>query len=593
MRLILAFILGLVPFFYTGELFSGVLKTPLHSIIGLSIIIIGFLVGFIGPNYLVPAQASLLSLFLLGAGLGLTAHHLLSKRYIISEKLESRFVQRHETFFERFLEILPGALTWIALTSPLWLSLTLPFAVAYLIIIADVYWFLSSLRIAILIIIGHRKVEWAKKQPWLENLKKDFPNDWGRYHHLLVLPTYNEHDFILEPVFEAITNSNYPKEKIFLAVGFEERAQKNHPEIVEEVKTALKKYEGIIGGIFTTVHPLGLPGEIPGPGTNRNWMIRNAVKEFKKLKIKEEQVFVTTLDADFVIHPEFLAGALHKYLSTPSSVRDKRSYTGAFLYYNNYWQAPTPMRLISTGTAFWQIAEMVGSDKYQNFSSLSINLKSLLEVGLWIPNRVNDDSGFYWKAYFHFKGDYKVIPHFLPINADTNLDVNLYKTFINQYQQLKRWAYGIEHIPYVFKQYFKRTDIDFWDKTDKLIFVLWANLKWGSLALFVTFAGLIIPFINPYYGQTVVAVNLPIISSYILTAAFIGLFATVYVHEKTVPPRPKEWNIIQKIWSYLQHLLVPIVLVTISTIPAIDAQTSLMFGRYIEYRTTNKARTNV
>ncbi len=592
MRLILAFILGLVPFFYTAELISRVLKFSLHSVIGLSVIIIGFLIGFIGPYYFGPAQASLLSLFLLGAGLGLTAHHLLSKRYLISEKLESRFVQKHETFFERILEILPGALTWIALTSPLWLSLTLPFAVAYLIIIADVYWFLSSLRIAILIILGFKKLEWARAQPWLENLKKDFPKEWGNYYHLLVLPTYNEHDFILEPVFEAIANSNYPKEKIFLAVGFEERAQKAHPEIVEEVKRALKKYESKIGGVFTTVHPVGLPGEIPGPGTNRNWMIRNAVKEFKKLKIKENQVFVTTLDADFVIHKEFLSGALHKYLSTPASIRDKRSYTGAFLYYNNYWQAPTPMRLISTGTAFWQIAEMVGSDKYQNFSSLSINMKSLLDIGLWIPNRVNDDSGFYWKAYFHFNGDYQVIPHFLPISADTNLDVNLYKTFINQYQQLKRWAYGIEHIPFIFKQYFKRTDIDFWNKTDKLIFVLWANLKWGSLALFVTFAGLIIPFINPYYGQTVVAVNLPIISSYILTAAFVGLFATVYVHEKTVPPRPKEWNTLQRIWSYLQHLLVPIVLVTISTIPAIDAQTSLMFGRYIEYRTTNKARLN-
>ena len=122
------------------------------------------------------------------------------------------------------------------------------------------------------------------------------------------------------------------------------------------------------------------------------------------------------------------------------------------------------------------------------------------------------------------------------------------------------------------------------------MFVLWANLKWGTLALFVTFAGLLIPFINPSYGQSAVAINLPIISSWILTAAFLGLFSTIYVHEKTAPKRPRSWPLITRVWSYIQWLLIPIVLVTISTLPAIDAQTSLMFGRYLEYRVTNKAR---
>ncbi len=586
MRIILSFLIGFLSFFFIGEVINRAFSKSANSIIGIFIIILGFAVGFFGKSYAIPPLNVLLGIFLVGAGSGLTIHHLLSKRYIISEQIEKKFIQRHETTFERFLEILPGALTWIALTSPLWLSLTLPFAVAYLIIIADVYWLISALRVAVLILVGYRKLNWAKNQPWLENLETDFSGKWEKYNHLLLLPTYKESLAVLAPAFEAIANSNYPKEKIFLAVGFEERADK---EQVKEISEFLKKYEEKIGGVFTTVHIMQ-PNEVKGPGPNRNWMVHNALKEFEKRKIPIEDVFVTTLDADFVVHPELLSGALHKYLSTPEEVRDKRTYTGCFLYYNNYWQAPTPMRLIATGTAFWQLAEMVGSDKYQNFSSLSINMKSLLEIGLWMPDKVNDDSGFYWKAYFHFKGDYKVLPHYLPISADTNLDVSLFKTFQNQYLQLKRWAYGVEHIPFVVKQYFHRTDVDFWDKTDKLIFVIWANLKWGTLALIVTFAGLVIPYINPKYSESVVAINLPIISSWILTAAFLGLFATIYVQEKTAPKRPANWSFVQIIWSYLQYVLVPIVLVTISTLPAIDAQTSLMFGKYLEYRVTNKAR---
>ena len=219
-----------------------------------------------------------------------------------------------------------------------------------------------------------------------------------------------------------------------------------------------------------------------------------------------------------------------------------------------------------------------------------MNMKSLLDIGLWIPNKVNDDSGFYWKAYFHYNGDYKVIPHFLPISADTVLDVTLWKTFQSQYLQLKRWAYGVEHIPFIIRQYFKSPQTDFWDKTDKLIFVMWGYMRWGSLAFFVTFAGFAIPLINKNYAQSVVAYNLPVLSSWILTGAFIGLLSTIYAHEKTAPPRPKNWSVFKKVWTFLQWALVPLILVTITSIPAIDAQTRLMLGKYMEFRTTNKVR---
>ena len=112
---------------------------------------------------------------------------------------------------------------------------------------------------------------------------------------------------------------------------------------------------------------------------------------------------------------------------------------------------------------------------------MSISLKALLDIGLWLPDKVNDDNGFYWKAYFHFNGDYKVVPHFLPISGDAVQDTTLLKTFQNQYFQIKRWAYGVEHIPYIVKQYFTK-EINFWDKTDKVLFKIWGDLKWGFLA---------------------------------------------------------------------------------------------------------------
>lgn len=596
MRFLVSFLLGSFFFFYLAatlqklrRLIPTLSKIPSlnHTFVGLFLLLTSLPISFWASSFLAGGLNILAANFLAGAGIGLIIHHLLTKRFLFFKDVEKDFITRHEDRFERFLEILPGALTWIALTSPIWLSFTLPFVVAYLILIADVYWLLNALKIGILILVGYRKMDWAAKQDWLKMLKKDFPESWEDYYHLIVIPTYKEALYILKPAFEALADSDYPKEKIFLAVGFESR---DNPDKIKETTVFLKKFEKKIGGVFTSTHPFGLPGEVPGAGSNKNWMIRNAVKEFKKGGINPKYVIITTLDADFVIHPQFLAGMLHKYLSLPETERDKRSFTGVFLYHNNYWQTPAPMRLMATGTSFWQMAEMVGSDKYINYSSMSINMKSVLEIGLWIPDKVSDDSGFYWKAYFYFNGDYRVIPHYLPISADAVQDVNMLKTFQNQYLQIKRWAYGVEHIPFIVKEYFKKERIDFWDKTDKLMFKIWGDLKWGFLAFFVTFGGMVIPLINPRFKVSVLSVNLPIISSWILTMAFLGLFATMYVHEKTAPPRPKEWSLFSRIWSYLQWLLIPIILVTISSIPAIDAQTSLMLGKKLEFRVTNKTR---
>src|SRR3989344_6548574 len=147
MRILLMFFIGFLSFFYLSEIIQRLIKGVRSSFIGFIFIFFGFLVGFFGKNYFGEGLNVLIAFFLLGAGFGTVTHHLLSRKFVLFEKVEKEFVLRHENAFERMLEILPGSLTWIALTSPIWLSFTLPYAVAYLILIADVYWLLSALRI--------------------------------------------------------------------------------------------------------------------------------------------------------------------------------------------------------------------------------------------------------------------------------------------------------------------------------------------------------------------------------------------------------------------------------------------------------------
>lgn len=560
-----------------------------YTYLGILLVVVGVVFNYFGLVFGIEASAfsALLPIAFYGSGAGVIIHHTLYRGFLISQDRELSVAQRYRRQINRGLEILPGFLTYLVLVSPILLALRLPTVLVWLVIAANVYWFFKAMRIAVFVIIGYRKLREAEKIDWRKKLEEEHPEDLNRLYHVFAIPTYKESLEVLEPNIKAIVDSNYPKDKLFIALGLEEKDTEIGPK---NAKYLVEKYGDKIGAFFLSTNRLK-EGELQGPATNRNTALRNAKLELDKKGIDLKDVLVTTLDADFVIHEQFIAGATYSYLSQPVHERDHRSFTGAFLYNNNYWTTAPPMRVIAVSTAFWQLSEMAYSDKYINFASLTMNFASLWELGLWMSDKVNDDSGFYWKAYYHFNGDYKVIPHFLPISADAVQDVTLVKTLQNQYLQFRRWAYGVEHIPFIVKSYFRSPNTPFLDKTGKLVFVLWSYGSWATLALVVTFGGMIIPIFNPEFDKTTAAQNLPKISSYIMTLAFLSLFMTVYMHEKIVPPRPKGWKWYQKVFVFFQWILVPFMILTYGTIPALDAQTRLMLGRYMQFRVTNKART--
>src|SRR5438270_11202912 len=105
MRILLALIAGILLFFFLGEIINRLFKKPLHNVAGLLLIVVGFVFGFVGHRFIASPLDILLSFFIIGAGVGLTAHHLLSKSYLISERLEANFLRRHESRVDRLIEI--------------------------------------------------------------------------------------------------------------------------------------------------------------------------------------------------------------------------------------------------------------------------------------------------------------------------------------------------------------------------------------------------------------------------------------------------------------------------------------------------------
>jgi hypothetical protein len=235
-----------------------------------------------------------------------------------------------------------------------------------------------------------------------------------------------------------------------------------------------------------------------------------------------------------------------------------------------------------------QMWRSVLPEKLQSFGSYSTTLHLVHEVGYWATDAIPEDSRFYWKSYFRYGDRFRAVPLFIPIYGDAVRARTYWRTMAQQYIQVRRWAWGVTDIPFVIDNAVRHAEIPLSSRIWRLLNLFGEHINW-AIAPFVLMFGAAVPLlINPAFGQTTLGQNLPVYASTMLTAGLVVLLVLVVVELRIVPPRPKEWGPLQRFLSYAQWVALPVVGILFSNLPALDAQTRLLTGRYLEYRVTEK-----
>jgi hypothetical protein len=94
------------------------------------------------------------------------------------------------------------------------------------------------------------------------------------------------------------------------------------------------------------------------------------------------------------------------------------------------------------------------------------------------------------------------------------------------------------------------------------------------------------------FHETVLSYELPIMVRNLLIIAMGGLVVSAIISLSLTPPRPDKEPRFRYIVMVLQWIMVPITMIVFSAIPGLDAQTRLMFGKYMGFWVTPK-RVNV
>ena len=542
----------------------------------------------------------------------------------------------------RLLEMVPGTISWAVLIVPLWLSFSYPWIVAYFVLSFDFYWLCRALWFSGAVIVAYGRIRDVLAVDWSERLASLAARDarigelemfLGRRGgmargavgitvtagsaraerrrlrreltelqamaaaeeggepapsvedliHLALIPTYTESLEKLRHTVRALAEATWPTERKICAIITREIDEGG----IENVRVLREEFGDAFAEFIHILDPLE-PGIVVGKSSAMAW----GGRYLYRLLIRERgmdprRILVTDLDADYRVHPQYFTYLAWVHLTDPN--RDTQLYQPIPYFHNNIWQAPMLQRLFAAVLTQLQMWRSVLPEKLQSFGSYSTTLHLVHDVGYWATDAIPEDSRFYWKSYFRYGDRFRAVPLFIPIYGDAVRARGYWRSMAEQYLQARRWAWGVTDIPYVIENAVAHPEIPFWSRFWRIANLFGEHINW-AIAPFVVMFGATVPLlINPAFAETTLGQNLPLFASVMLTIALVGLFVLVWVEHRIVPPRPADWGPVQRILSYVQWLGLPFVGIFFSNLPALDAQTRLLTGRYLEYRVTEKA----
>jgi hypothetical protein len=492
----------------------------------------------------------------------------------------------------RLLEMLPGFLSWGTLFGLIILSYFVPVWVAYFLLAFDVYWLLLVIYLGIHLVASYRKLKENIVIDWNAELRKLPPQTgrpaWQEIWHLIILPTYNESLAVIRPSFNALINDGYPTDRMIVVLATEERGGAEAQVRAQQVKEEFGHY---FGHFLITVHPDNIEGELKGKGANQAYAGK-VVKEqvIDKLGLDYDEILVSVLDIDTVVYPGYFANLTHKFLTVPNQYR--ASYQPIPVYFNNIWEAPFFSRVAASSNTFWQMMQQIRQEKLATYSSHSMTWRTLVDIGFWSVKMVSEDSRIFWHSYCFYKGDYRVEPLYFPVSMDTTMDETFAKTARSLYKQQRRWGWGVENTPYLIFNFIKKYKEMPKGRTMELIFVqLYGFHSWATNALIIAVIGWMPMLLGgDRFNATVLSGNLPTVTRTLMTIAMFGLVLSAVLSTLLLPKRPKHYGFGKSLAMVLQWLILPISIIVFGAIPGLEAQTRLMFGRYMGFWVTPKSR---
>ncbi len=208
------------------------------------------------------------------------------------------------------------------------------------------------------------------------NFTEDYDDKQTPIRHIVAISCYKEPVELIAKSIQTLADQTQVH-RITMVISSEQRT----PDKEKKCQFLQAQFQNCgFERIIFTIHPLGLPNEIPGKCSNANYGLRMAVREMGIVDDETDNILVTTCDADSKFPPQYIAALTSKYL------KENRPALSTIyqspLFYN------------------WKL------DSLSFVTRVTGLLRSFLMLGALIPFNINTMSIFSFSLSLAKKGNY-------------------------------------------------------------------------------------------------------------------------------------------------------------------------------------------
>ncbi|HNW09563.1 MAG TPA: glycosyltransferase family 2 protein [bacterium] len=475
----------------------------------------------------------------------------------------------------RFFEFIPAVTVWLTLGGAIILSFIRPLWAIYFIIVFSVYWITRLFYMMVWLVISWLRYYWDNKVNWTEKITR-LSKDYRQYYHVVTYPTYKEPYEVVRRSFQKLIETDFPKDRMMVVLGGEGRDKDNFLATAEKIK---QEFGDCFFKLLITVHPPAAD-ELPGKGSNVHYMEQQLKIEIDRLGLDYKKVIVSCFDIETLPHPQYFSYLTYKYLTQPRP--ERASYQPLILYNNNIWESNPIIRVVASATTFWLLTDLSRPERLLTFSSHSMSFQMLVDVGFHDKTIVTEDSRICLQGLVRYDGDYRVVPMFITLSMDTVYIGSFRQSLADQYRQMRRWAWGVEHFPWMWQKFFGR-QANRQIPLKKRLFYFWNQFEgmysWATAPLLILIVGRLPLWLASETDRaTAFFQNAPYTLETLMMIGMVGLVINSILYTFMLPNRPKGYRFYNYIIMVVQWVIFPVTMVIFGSIPAADAQTRLLLG---------------
>jgi hypothetical protein len=391
--------------------------------------------------------------------------------------------------------------------------------------------------------------------------------------HVVLLPNHTEPAPVLRRTLDALAAQVDAPERLVVVLAMEERESGS----AAKGNTLAREYAAAFAHVLVTIHPDGLPGEVPVKAANLRWAARMARDELGRMGVASSLVTLTACDADSVVDPNYFTAVAELF------ARDERRHTrfwqAPLLYHNNMWRVPAPVRFTARLTQLYVLAELTlpGYDPLP-ISTYTMSLCLAEECDWWDPAVIAEDWHIYLDYMVQRRGEVSVVPVYLPVSLDSAEGDTWFSALRNRYVQLRRHAWGAADVGFLAGQLLS-------GKTDRSVWLRLGQVLHDHVLPVIGFSAAASLSLMPVLLRPPGA--LAILVTGLFTVSTVVIVTSMAIDVVRFPPGDRHfmWAALEiaKMWA-----LLPVAGIAFGLLPALDAQTSLALGLPLEWKVTPK-----